>query len=171
MKNFRRRYGFTLIELVIIIVIIAITAVVASVSLNPSKSIKIDTAAKKIVNDLQYCRSMALTQSKWYGISFQTSPSNSYTVYQTDGLSDTTLDDPSKPGTNYMINVSDEFGGVAISAADMGGGSKVEFSPLGVPFTDRLGSSINQAGTITLVYSGQVRTITITPNTGFISVQ
>lgn len=170
MSKLLKKNGFTIIELVIIIVIIGITAVVISVSFNPNKTIRLDTAAKKIALDLQYCRSMALTQSKWYGISFQINPLNSYSAYQTDGITDTTLDDPSSTGNNFNINISGNYSGVLISAVNIEGGSKVEFNPLGVPFTDKNGSSITTAGTITLEYSGLTKTINITPNTGFISI-
>ena len=165
-----RKNGFTIIELVIIIVIMGILAVAASITMAPSNSIRLDTAAKKVLTDLQYARSRAFTDAKWYGVSFQTAPTNTYTVYQTDGVTDTTIKDPSRLGSNFVVSVPAMFGGVSITNASIGGGSQVEFSPLGVPYNNKTGTAITTAGTISLSYLGSTKTISITPNTGYIII-
>ena len=165
-----KKNGFTIIELVIVIVLLGIMAVAVSISLAPSSAIRLDTAAKKVAADLRYARSTAFSFAKWHGISFQADPVNIYTVYQTNGTTDATIKDPASLGSNFIVNIPALYGGVSIVSANIAGGSKVEFSPIGVPYNDIKGAAIVSAGTITLQYMGNTKTISITPNTGYISI-
>ncbi|MBI5399882.1 type II secretion system protein [Candidatus Saganbacteria bacterium] len=164
-----KRQGFTLTELVIVLVIIGILAVVASLSLNSSKSVKLEAGTKKIIADLLYTRNLSLSTAKWYGMSFEVAPVNSYQVYTTDGSSDTLVEDPSNLGKNFIVNLSDLYGGVNIVGVSIGGGNKVEFHPYGRPFNDRSGAAIATTGLITLEYGGSTKTIFITPDTGVVT--
>lgn len=163
--------GFTLIELIVVLVIIGILSVGAIISLNPYKGINLDTAVKKVAYDLDYTRNFAISMAKWYGVSFEVDPSNTYRVYQTDGVNDTIIDDPGRPGSSFIVNLPNYFSGIKIRNVNIAGGNKVEFSPLGVPYNDRSGSAISVTGTVTLEYSSLTKTIMINPNTGRITVQ
>lgn len=165
------RRAFTLIEMIMVMLIIGILSVVVIISLNPYKGINLDTAAKKVAYDLDYTRNYAISMAKWHGVSFEVDPSNTYRVYQTDGVSDTIIEDPGRPGKNFVVNLPSYFGGIKIFSVNIAGGNKVEFSPLGVPYSDRSGSAISTTGMVTLEYSSLKKTIMINPNTGRITVQ
>lgn len=162
--------GFTVIELVTILVVVGIMAVFAFIALNPHKGVKLDAAAKKVAADLMYTRNLAFSTAKWYGVSFEVEPANTYTVYETDGITDTVIPNPSQPGRDFVVDLYDYYEGVSINSVNIGGGSKVEFSPLGIPYNDKSGSAITGTGVVTIEYSGLTKTIQITPNTGRISV-
>ncbi len=165
-----RNKGFALTELMMILLIIGIIAIVVVVTLNPYKTVRLEAAAKKIAMDLLYTKNLALSTSKWYGISFEADPVNVYIVYETDGASDKVIENPSQLGKGFVINLSGYYSGVKISSVNIGGGNKVEFHPLGTPYTDKNGSALTAAGVITVGYGGLTRTIQIAPNTGRITI-
>ncbi|MFH1683389.1 MAG: prepilin-type N-terminal cleavage/methylation domain-containing protein [Candidatus Margulisiibacteriota bacterium] len=165
-----KRQGFNLIELVVILIIVGIVSVISFVALNPYKGVKLDAAAKKVAADLQYVRNLALSTAKWYGISFEADPVNTYTVYETDGTTDTVIKNPADLGKNFIIDLNDSYGGITIDSVDIGGGNKVEFHPLGKPYTDKNDPALGATGRIIIGFSGITKDVTITPNTGRIDV-
>ena len=165
------RRAFTLIELIMVMLIMGIISVVGFIVINPYQGIKLDAAAKKVMVDLEFARNLSLSTAKWYGVSFEADPSNVYRVYQTDGVTDTVMDDPSQPGKSFVVNLNSYFGGVKIQSASLGGGSKVEFNPLGTPYADKTGAAFSANGVVTLSFNSPTKTVQITPNTGRIFVQ
>lgn len=95
---------------------------------------------------------------------------NQYEVYETDGTTDTIIENPAKLGANFIVKPWRDLGRVKIKSINIGGGRKVEFSPLGVPYNDKNGSAITTTGVITIEYSGLTRMIEITPDSGRISI-
>ncbi|MFH1347333.1 MAG: hypothetical protein ABIH22_01455 [Candidatus Margulisiibacteriota bacterium] len=166
-----KRNGFNLIELVVILIVVGIVAIISFVALNPYKGVKLDAGAKKVAADLQYIRNLALSTAKWYGIRFEADPVNTYTVYETDGTTDTVIENPANLGKDFIIDLNAYYSGIIIESVNIGGGSKIEFHPLGKPYTDKNGSALSSAGSIILEYSGITKEITITPNTGRIDVE
>lgn len=166
-----RSKGFVLIELVIIMIIIGILAVFVFVALSPYREVKLDAAAQKVAADLLYVRNLALSTAGWYGVSFEVDPVNTYTIYQTDGTTDTIVENPAQLGKDFIVELYDYYSGVKIDSVNIGGGSKVEFHPLGTPYNDKNGSAETVTGLVTIEYSGLTRTIQITPNTGRTSIQ
>lgn len=163
--------AFTLVEMIMVMIIITILSVTAMISLNAMGTVRLDAAAKRMAADIRFARSLALSTSRWYGVSVGVDPSNNYTIYQTDGVTDTPIKDPAALQKDLSINLSNVYNGVVITSVNIGGGSKVEFHPLGTPYTDKNGAAISAPGTISLEYGGKSKTITITPNTGKIGVQ
>ncbi|OGC34506.1 hypothetical protein A2462_04385 [candidate division WOR-1 bacterium RIFOXYC2_FULL_41_25] len=97
---------------------------------------------------------------------------NNYQIYQTDGLVDTILFNPSHLKSDFVVNLDHYFAGVVISDVSIpGGGDKIEFSPLGAPYNDRNGSVLTAEAVITLQYKGLTKQIRITPNTGKVYIQ
>lgn len=163
----RKSLGFTLIELVITIAVVGVLATVAYVTMDSSLgSYRLGNAEFKVIGVMRYAQQLAMTNNDWYGVSFLVDPNNQYTVYQTDGSTDTPLSDPANPAQNMVADVAAEFPGVVISAVNIAGGDKVEFSPTGEPFDDRSGTALAATGTVTLTHDAVNRVIDILPVTG-----
>jgi hypothetical protein len=114
---------------------------------------------------------LAISSARWQGVAFQTAPTNSYNLYTTDGTTDTNLKKPEDTTQDFIVTLSSEYQGVTITSIDIGGGNKVEFSPYGVPYTDKTGSTIAATGQITLAGNGTTLTAYISPESGKISIQ
>ncbi|MDD5593656.1 MAG: prepilin-type N-terminal cleavage/methylation domain-containing protein [Candidatus Margulisbacteria bacterium] len=158
--------GFTLVEVIVAISIVIIISAVVMINLNPFRLIKLDAAAKKVSVDLQYARNLALSTAKWYGVSFEVDPVNTYSVFQSNGAN-TVIEDPARPGESFVVNLYDYLGGVKIWSVDFGGAATVKFNPLGIPYRGN-GTLLTATSVITLEYSGITKTVQVTPNTGSI---
>ena len=167
----RGKAGFTAIELAVVIVVIAIFSIMAAVGINSAlKGIQLNNAADKLAADLRYAQTMASGTAVWYGANFEVSPVNQYTIYTTNGTTDTTAENPAKLGSSFIVNTNSDFGTV-ISGVDIAGGSKVEFSPRGTPYNDKTGSAVSAEAVITLNLDSSTKSVRITPNTGRIYIQ
>lgn len=153
-----------MIELIIAMVVMVIVASYTFISITPYRGVKLDAAAKKVAFDLSYARNMALVMTEWYGVTFEAAPNNSYTIYKTDGTTDSIIADPA--GGPFSVNLARIFNGVEISAVNIVGGKKVEFDPLGAPYVDKGGAAVSPEAAITLSYQGRSKSIYITPGTG-----
>lgn len=167
----RQKRAFTLIELVMVMVLIAIMAATVSVVISSYQTQHLRAAVERIANDLRYAKSLALSSSKWTGIAFQASPTNTYNIYQTDGTTDTKIKFPQYPTQDYIVNLNNDYKGVGISSVNISSGSKVEFDPYGTPYDDKNGSALAATGVITLSGNGSSVTINISAATGRIYIQ
>lgn len=165
------RRGFTTIELAIVIVIVAILSVGSFVFIGFYNGIKLDAAATKLAADIRYAQSQAMSYTVWHGVIFNVNPTNTYSVYSTDGTTDTAVDDPAKFGSNLTVNLNTAFGAAINSVTIQGGGHQIEFSPLGAPWTDKNGTQISYEASVVLGFGSQTKTITITQNTGKVNVE
>ena len=163
--------GFTTIELAIVIVIVAILSVGSFVFIGFYNVIKLDAAANKMAADLRYAQSRAMSYTVWHGVVFNVDPTNTYSVYSTDGSTDTIVDDPAKFGSDLTVNLNTAYGATLNSVTIQGGGHQIEFSPLGAPWTDKNGTQISYEASVVLGFGSQTKTITITPNTGKVNVE
>ena len=166
-----RKKGFTIIELVIVMVAVGILSVMSVVVIGKAiRQIQLGSATDKMASDFRYAQTMASSTGKWYGVSVEANPLNIYTIYTTTGTKDTLADNPAKFGSNFIVNVNTNYG-VLISGVNIAGGKKVEFSPLGTPYTDRYGTALTAEGTITLNKESLSKTIHISPDTGRVYIQ
>jgi prepilin-type N-terminal cleavage/methylation domain-containing protein len=159
---YRRKYGFTLIEIIIVVVILAIAAMTALPMLSSASSVQIRSAANLIAADLEYAKSMAISRGQDYYVRFNES-ANSYQIEDHTG---TVIQHPVKKGFNYVMDFSNDrrLGRVDITNVTFtpdGSFNKVKFDCLGSPDT---------GGTITLNAEGTTATITVEPVTGYISI-
>ena len=158
--------GFTLVELVAVVALTAILSIAAYAAVSTTVgTFKLNAAATKMIEDIRYAQHLARTHNGWYGVLFQPNPANQYTVYQTDGTTDTAVTNPLNPVTTLSINTNTDYG-VTITIANIGGGTQVEFNPMGVPYNDKTGAALAANGTVTLTRGGSSKTITIIQNTG-----
>jgi prepilin-type N-terminal cleavage/methylation domain-containing protein len=166
-----KRKGYTIFELLIVMVLVGIISVTAMLGINTVlRGLRLSGATDKLAADLRYAQTMAVGTGRWYGVNFEIDPVNRYTLYTTTGTQDATIDNPARFGTSYIVNTNTDYG-VTISSAAIGGGTKVEFSPLGTPYTDRSGAAISTEGVVTMAQGSSTRTVRITANTGRITVQ
>ncbi|MGB9613645.1 MAG: hypothetical protein ACPL4K_05700, partial [Candidatus Margulisiibacteriota bacterium] len=154
-----------------VLVAVAILALVAAAAIgNAMKAVQLSNAADKLASDLRYAQTMAYGTALWYGVSIEVNPLNYYTIYTTTGTIDTVVENPAKLGSPFVVNLYDEYRTI-ISSVEISGGNKVEFNPLGTPYSDKLASAISQEGVITLRIDSTTKTVRITPNTGRIYIQ
>ncbi len=167
-----RGKGFTSVQLVIVLLLLAATSVFAAIAVHGAvTTFKLNSAAARMIADVEYARNLACTHGEWYGILFQINPTNHYSVYKTDGIADTNVVDPVNPSQSLVVDVAGSLGGVVIGAVNVAGGNKVEFNPLGIPYDDKNGAPLAAAGTVTLSYGGSQKVIEIKKNTGRVGVQ
>jgi prepilin-type N-terminal cleavage/methylation domain-containing protein len=167
----RDRKGFTITETVMVLVIMGIMAVVTIIVIsNAMRGMQLSNAADKLVSDLRYAQTMANGTGTWYGVSFETTPTSEYTLYTTTGTIDTVVENPGKRGSNFIVNVNSSFG-VSISSVTIEAGKKIEFDPLGTPYTDRTGAALSSEATVSFRLGSSSRTVRIAPGTGRVYIQ
>lgn len=167
----QRELGYSLSELIVVISIIGILAVVAIAGyIGTIDNYRINSATSKILSDIRYAQQQARVRSGWFGIQFQIAPTNQYHVYETDGVSDVDVVNPQNLSENLIIDVMADYR-TTISAVDIEGGDKVEFSPTGTPYLDKNGSALSVTGTITLTCGSRTEVIQIVKNTGRAELQ
>jgi len=162
--------AYTLVELIVIVVILIIISGFVFVYIGFYKGIKVDAAANKMVSDIRYAQSIAMSTAVWHGVSFEASPSNLYNVYSTNGTTDAVITDPSKFGANLSVNLMQDYG-VSIDYYSIGGGNKIEFNPLGQPYLDKLSSALSLEASITISSGSYLKTIKISPNSGRVFIE
>lgn len=160
-----------MIEMVIVLAVIVILAVSTNIYIGFIKSIKLQAAADKLAADIRYAQSQAMSKTVWAGVIFNVDPENTYSIYQTDGFIDTIEQDPSNFGQNLTVNTNEKFGVLIKSVNIDGEGNKIEFDGLGIPHTDYSGYQISWEATVVLGADSLTKTISITPNTGKVTIQ
>lgn len=165
-KHCTRKAGFTLLELVMGITLIIIVSVFVAVSIWDSVySFRLSAASASILHDIRLAQQLAMSQNIWHGVEFSADPANEYHVYTTNGTSDSDIPNPANRAAVLFINIKNQYG-VTISAVDIGGGSKVEFNPLGRPYLDMNGAPLALDGSLTLSGGGKSKIIQIFKGTG-----
>lgn len=113
---------------------------------------RIDAAALRIATDLQLAQRRARQTSASQTIAF---------VALTGTYSVTGMSDPDHPSTTYTVRLSEPPYEVSISSVDFDGDAQLIFNGWGVP---------DSGGTVVLQGSHSVKTITVAPGTGQVSV-
>jgi Tfp pilus assembly protein FimT len=163
--------GFTIFELVILLLIVAVLSVSTGITIGFIKGFKLTSAAEKLTADIRYAQSQAMSKTLWEGVSFEADPINKYTVYQTNGTLNTIEVDPADFSKTLLIDVGQKFDVKIISYSFEGGGKRVFFNGLGKPYIAYNGALFTQEATIVLGIDTLTKTITITQNTGKVTIQ
>lgn len=146
--------GFTAVEILLTVGLLAILAL-AAVSLLPSVgSIRLGAAAKQVQSDIEYAQQNAMMTGQTSGVLFVNN--GSYTVYQ--GTFSTPLSSP-LTHQDMVITLSTHYPGVSIS-----GNYTVEFNDMGSPTT-------GGGGSVTLTNGSTSKILTVTANTGKVTIQ
>lgn len=145
----RHRRGFSLIELVIVVTILATLAAIAMPRYgNAIARYHLDAAAKRIVIDLEYARTQAMTRSKAQSITFDVG-ADSYSIAG--------IEDLKTRSATYGVALSGEPYRVDLASATFGGSATATFDIYGIP---------NAAGTVVVQNGSGKRTITLNVKTG-----
>lgn len=157
-KRRSKRFGFTLVEMMVVMVILAIAAAVVIPLAMDSTSTQALAAARMVAADLQYAQSAAITFQMPITMTFSTS-NESYTLKDPNG---TTLTHPVQRSA-YAINFASQSGmnEVEIVSASFGSGQSVTFDEMGTPASP---------GTVRLQAGPYIYDITVAAATGRITV-
>jgi prepilin-type N-terminal cleavage/methylation domain-containing protein len=174
----RDKKGFTMIELLIVIAIIGITAAVASpYIIDWIPTIRVNSAARDLVSEMQLARMKAVSERNNYVITFDTA-NNQYSIYD-DGDNDgaeaselvKTVDvDTEHKGIQfgYVAGETKTSGGTILNSINFSfGGSSETFKPNGtasldgsiylIPTEDIAGSRRDRQRAITVIQTGRVK--------------
>jgi len=150
------RSAFTLIEIMIVIVIIGIAAAMAIPTISSAGSFQIRSAANLVAADLEYAKSMAISRGRPYKVVFSTT-TESYQIQDPNGA---VVTPPGRKNTT-QFGPAGQLNDVAIASVSFNGAQTVTFDYLGSP---------DNGGSVGLQASGITKTVTVTPVTGFISI-
>lgn len=140
-------------ELVLVIAVLGILAtavVVLSPSVTPAR---LDAAAKEVQAHIEFAQHHAMMTTQTAGV--QCVASGAYTVYQ--GTTVTPLANPLTK-QNMVLTLSDKYPGISISSH-----YTVEFNKFGSPIT-------GGGGSVTITDGSSSKTISVTANTGRVSI-
>ena len=157
----RNNHGFTLVEITVVVVLIGIiTAAVLARSISVDQ-INVVGEVDKIRNHIRYAQSMAMKRNDVWAISCDA------TEYW---LSDISLNPVALPGaTSDRISLADL--GISMNAFT------VYFDPLGIPYHSYTDEDTNtpvttgNPRTIAISAGTEARTLTVTPQTGWVTTQ
>jgi len=161
--------GFTLTELIVIMSILGILSWLAFPKMTAMDEIKLDTAGRRLANDLRYAQSLAISKRVIHGIFFDEALEK-YTVFAP--TSATPITDPADRARGMVVDYTrrTEFKGVLIQSASFGTTPGVTFDYFGVP-RDTAGVDLSATGTVILTYQGQYDTVYVAPQTGMVTTR
>lgn len=158
--------GFTLIELVIVLLIVGIVAAVTVTDLASSRArVALQGARLKLVGDLRYAQSLAVSRQLRHGIVF-TPAQDRYAVYCIN-TTDIVTDPLSGKPLTVAYTADALYQGVDLVATAIGPGTsnQVEFDLWGKPYANATAALAANA-TVTLACDAETVTVTVTPETG-----
>ncbi len=163
-----RAGGFSLVELIVVMLVISILAVLVFEKITTVlSSTRAQLAANELSVNLRYIRNMAMDQERTTRVIFSVA-SNSYAVAIYASNSFVAAIDPVTQ-SHWLVAISDRFPGVALTTVNIGGSNTVYFSGTnGVPLINTNGALLTTNGIIAFDTG---LTVTIAPDTGYVSLQ
>ena len=165
--------GFTVIEIIMVIVVMGILAVASIPRIEGLRyQIKLKAAVKKLVSDIRYVQSIAISRHTNSALVFD-EPNNYYAAFffNTSSSSWQALTDPLTRGALTVdYNSPGHYSGVDISALNFNGFSdELRFDWQGVPM-DSGDNNLTATGRVTLSAGGLSRFVDVLPQTGKVEV-
>ena len=159
MTSRNRQFGWSLIEAAIVLVIVAaVSALVVAPFMVTGASI--DAEAERVAADIRYVQFLSMSLNQRFRINFS---SDQYSLTELDGTTEVM-----HPVTASNIVLL----GSGVSLATDLTNNYLVFDSMGVPYVDNEvpGTALDTVGNITLTLDGENRVITITPETGKVTV-
>jgi prepilin-type N-terminal cleavage/methylation domain-containing protein len=148
------RYGFSLLELLLVLTIISTLTAMAIPRYQTSIArYRADLAAQRIVADLTQARTSAKTASASRTVTFSVA-GNSYAIPQLSSLNG--------GSGRYSVALSERPYQVGLTSVNFGGDTEITYNGWGLP---------DSGGTVILAIGTEQRTVTVDSETGRASVQ
>ncbi|EKD72140.1 MAG: hypothetical protein ACD_45C00750G0004 [uncultured bacterium] len=159
--NIKKLQGFTLIELLFIILLISVVGVTLLLQW-PATSLNLEYEARRVQNDIRYTQALSITSGqryRWVKISSST--------YQIVNEAGTPILLPS--GSNQLTLIN----GVTLGTLSNLPNNLIAFNSQGIPYVDSTipGTALTATASISINTTGQSRTIQISPETGYGTLQ
>ena len=141
-----------------------LATVIITQIINASANAKLQAARFKVMSDIRYAQSLAVTQQVNHGVIFNP-VTEAYSVYRQ--INSTIVNNPLTLAAFTVNFASDaDFRGVGITSTSFGlpTTNQVEFDSLGTP-SDGM-ANLTADGSVTLGFQGTSAVITVTKNTG-----
>ena len=127
--------AFTLVELIAVVLILGLLTAAAAPRFADSLMYhRVESAARRLKNDLELARQTAATKSAARSLQFNTA--TAYSLPNIEALD--------HPGQTYTVDLAEPPYGVQVVSVDFGGSNNVSFSGYGLPSSS--GTIILQAG-------------------------
>ncbi|RKY45433.1 MAG: hypothetical protein DRP81_03830 [Candidatus Omnitrophota bacterium] len=160
--------SLTLIELIIIIIIIGILVVIGIPRFNIFYSIKLRGAVKKIVSDIRYIQSLAISRHDFSRIIFDVNTDSYKGYYYYNGRWVPATDPLTRGNLELSFSTDTQYGGVDIIKVNFGGGSILVFNWEGRP-QDIKGKDCS--GGVVLKLGRETVGIYVVPKTGEVVIK
>jgi type II secretory pathway pseudopilin PulG len=155
----------SVIEIVTALLIIGIVTVIAVTKWQNIESCAPRLAARQLVNQLRYARSISLFNAVTTRIVFNIA-SNQYAVYTNSGNSFVIARNPATR-LDWIIRIDDDFPAARLTAANFNGGNILMFGLTnGIP-CDSATQALSSAGSIVF---NNGHSVSIAPDTGYVSI-
>ncbi len=152
-----RSGGFTMVELIVVVVILAILAVVVIPYAVGTSELRVRSAARMLMSDLEYAQSEAIVTQAPVTVTFDVA-GDSYTVSNASGP---LIHPITKSAYEVRLHQSRGMSGVTIASASFGVGSVVTFDALGAP---------DSSGTVAVAAGAETYYVSVAPVTGRVTV-
>jgi prepilin-type N-terminal cleavage/methylation domain-containing protein len=183
LRSATTRRAYTLIELIIVIALLGLAGSMLVPQIVGRHSMVAQAAVRKIISDLSFAQSDALSHQEFRRVHFYDDGSGYCIVRVTDETFDDDFDadtadyviDPLSPGgdaSSYIVDfvADDRFEGVSISAVAIDGGAEfITFDQLGGTVMD--GSAPGVGGSFVVSAADASYKINIAPFTGKLTVE
>lgn len=170
--NHKHTKGFnssmTIVEIIMVTVILGLLIVLVTPRFQAYHVLKLQTAAKKIINDIQYVQNLAISRHDDYLISFNPA-ANSYTATVLS-TGEKVKDPLTHLDLTVVLDNESSYRGVDIISVDFNSTNSLRFDWQGIPY-DQDGVELSDEGIIILSYYNEQIKISVTPYTGRVAWQ
>ena len=159
--------AYTLIELLLVIIMLGIASALVVPSLGSTDVLRVQSAVRTIVADINYAQSDALARQRGRAIIFNAT-TNSYSIVEVKG---TTLNPAQDTIQSVSLSNSRRYHDTRLVSATFDSGSNtLVFDEMGGPVTGPGSNTPGNGGLIVVSGSQSVFNITVEPYTGRVTV-